>query len=194
DTLLLHLPKDMPRPKLYLETGRALVDEAGYLITSVLHGRHSGDGRQSLVVDAGINLLYTAAWYKFDIQPAQPHTTPVGPTTLYGPLCMNIDVVRQEVYLPSMSPGQKLVIHPVGAYNITQSMQFITYRPAVVMIGCNGEVDVIRRAENLHHVEALEELPERMQVKEKPVKNGKRQNGTNGVNRIRTAVVDASRT
>ncbi|MEZ6044057.1 MAG: hypothetical protein R3C11_00430 [Planctomycetaceae bacterium] len=57
-----------------------------------------------------------------------------------------IDVVRQEVYLPALSPGEKLVIHPVGAYNITQSMQFITYRPAVVMIGCNGEVDAIRRA------------------------------------------------
>ena len=188
DTLLLNLPKEMPTPKLYLETGRALVDEAGYLITSVLHGRHSGDGRQSLVVDAGINLLYTAAWYKFDIQTTQPFEGPVGPTTLYGPLCMNIDVIRQEVYLPTMSPGQTLLIHPVGAYNITQSMQFITYRPAVVMIGLDGTVDIIRRAENLEHVEALEELPERMQ--DKPVKNDRRRNGTN---RLTSELADAAR-
>ncbi|MEZ6044058.1 MAG: hypothetical protein R3C11_00435 [Planctomycetaceae bacterium] len=42
-------------------------------------------------------------------------------------------------------------------------------------------------------IEALEELPERMQEKEKPVKNGRHKNGTNGVNRIRSAFIDASR-
>ena len=30
---------DMPQPLLYLETGRALVDEAGYLVTTVMSGR-----------------------------------------------------------------------------------------------------------------------------------------------------------
>lgn len=163
NTLFEELPSDIPVPKLYLETGRALVDEAGYLITSVVHGKSFGDGRQSLVVDAGVNLLYTSSWYKYDIQSTQSLEGLACPTTLYGPLCMNIDVIRQEILLPRMTPGQKLLIHPVGAYNITQSMQFITYRPAVVMIGCDGEVDIIRHSEDLRHIEALEELPERMQ-------------------------------
>ena len=57
------------------------------------------------------------------------------PTTVYGCLCMNIDVIREEAPLPGLKAGDQFVMHPVGAYNITQAMQFITYRPAVVMIG-----------------------------------------------------------
>jgi diaminopimelate decarboxylase len=75
---------------------------------------------------------------------------------------MNIDVIREETPLPGLTTGDQVVLHPVGAYNITQSMQFITYRPAVVMIGMDGEVHVIRRRENLDHVQALEQTPEHL--------------------------------
>jgi diaminopimelate decarboxylase len=54
------------------------------------------------------------------------------------------------------------VLHPVGAYNVTQAMQFITYRPAVVLIGEAGQVDVIRDRENLDYVQELERVPERL--------------------------------
>jgi len=53
-------------------------------------------------------------------------------------------------------------MHPVGAYNITQAMQFITYRPAVVMIGERGKTHVIRKRENLDYVQALELVPEHL--------------------------------
>jgi diaminopimelate decarboxylase len=32
------------------------------------------------------------------------------------------------------------LLHPVGAYNVTQSMQFIALRPAVVLIALDGFV------------------------------------------------------
>ena len=69
------LPTDRPKPTLYLETGRALVDEAGYLIATVLNSRRSGDGRQSAIIDAGVNLLYTAASVKHDVWPARPRNS-----------------------------------------------------------------------------------------------------------------------
>ena len=53
-------------------------------------------------------------------------------TVLYGPLCMNIDVLREQVQLPPLSVGDRVVFRNVGAYNVTQWMQFITMRPAVV--------------------------------------------------------------
>jgi diaminopimelate decarboxylase len=52
-----------------------------------------------------------------------------------------------------------LVFRNVGAYNMTQWMQFITLRPAVVMIGTNGETSVTRRAESVDDLIALEEVP-----------------------------------
>ena len=64
--VLNELPRKQ-RPQLRLETGRHLIDDAGYLITSVVAvkgaerdkaqpnlGRHSRGG---YIVDAGVNLL-----------------------------------------------------------------------------------------------------------------------------------------
>ncbi len=168
-------------PALLLETGRALVDEAGWLLTSVVANKrnrrfaeprsipagkgplgptaNSEPGAPALVTDAGVHLLYTANWYRQKIQPARRHAGAPVPTTLYGCLCMNIDVLQEACPLPALSPGDVLVIHPVGAYNLTQSMQFIDYRPRVVMVMENGEVEVIREREDLAYVEALDRVP-----------------------------------
>jgi diaminopimelate decarboxylase len=80
-------------------------------------------------------------------------------TVIYGPLCMNIDVMRNNIMLPPVNVGDALVFSPVGAYNNTQWMQFIEYRPNVVLIDEAGNVSVIRQAENLAVVTAQECLP-----------------------------------
>jgi diaminopimelate decarboxylase len=61
--------------------------------------------------------------------------------------------------LPPLSPGERLVFHNVGAYNMTQWMQFITLRPAVVMLGAQGETSVIRRAETVEDLSSYEQVP-----------------------------------
>lgn len=160
DTFMTEFSGAAKLPQLYLETGRALIDEAGYLITSIIAQKHTPDGRRALIADCGVNMLYTTTWYRLRTMPARQHSAPVSDTILYGPLCMNIDVVRESVQLPPLERGDQLVLHPVGAYNFVQSMQFIMYRPAVVLIRPNGETVVIREKENLDYVEAQERLPE----------------------------------
>ncbi len=83
-------------------------------------------------------------------------------SVLYGPLCMNIDVIDEGLSLPPLKRGMRLILSPVGAYNATQWMQFITYRPNVVLIGEDGQVDVIRHAEDLSDIVRRETLPERL--------------------------------
>ncbi len=83
-------------------------------------------------------------------------------TVVYGPLCMNIDVVRPSIPLPPMELGDQLVIQPVGAYCMTQWMQFIRMRPAVVMIGENGEIDLLREPETVEYMKEPERLPARL--------------------------------
>ncbi len=136
-----------PQPTLILETGRATVDDAGSLISSVVATKHLPDGRRSAVLDAGVNLLFTSFWYNHRVELAQPPQGIPEETVLYGPLCMNIDVVRASVTLPPLRVGERLVVSPVGAYNNTQWLQFIEYRPNVVMTHGGGEVSVIRQAE-----------------------------------------------
>jgi diaminopimelate decarboxylase len=107
-----------------------------------------------------VNLLFTSFWYKHDVVPAQDFHGMLEPTVMYGPLCMNIDVMRDTMQFPQMSPGDRVVFRNVGAYNVTQWHQFITLRPAVVMVGGNGRVARIRRAETVEDFRSVEGVPE----------------------------------
>jgi diaminopimelate decarboxylase len=146
-------------PRLVLETGRALVDDAGTLVATVLGNKRLSDGRRAVILDAGVNLLPTAWWYRHSVQPAQEVHGTAEPTVFFGPLCMNIDVVRDRILFPPLKVGDRVVISHVGAYNVTQWMQFITERPNVVMVGRDGHHGIIRRAEGLEALLAAEELP-----------------------------------
>ncbi len=155
-------------PKLIVEAGRAMVDEAGRLITTVVASKRLPDGTRAYIVDAGVNLLFTANWYKLNIEIDRESGGVNEQSIVYGPLCMNIDVVDEGVQLPPLSRGTRLIVSPVGAYNQTQSMQFIEYRPAAVLIGESGMVDLIREAESLPDIIQREKLPDRLALKKLP--------------------------
>ena len=177
------------RPQLRFESGRFLVDEAGYLLTSVVAVKGgsrymarstsdlSGQDHKeqlilnedakmcSYIIDAGVNLLYTAAWYQLNVFPARTIDAPPVPTRLYGPLCMAIDVVRYHIDLPPLEVNDILTLHPVGAYNLSQSMQFITFRPAAILINEKGVPELIRRREVIEDVDGAERLPKHLATK-----------------------------
>lgn len=148
-------------PKLILESGRAIVDEAGYMITTIFASKRLPDGRKAYIADGGLNLLFTSFWYKFGIEIDRELNGPNEPSVIYGPLCMNIDVIDEGSLLPPVPRGTRLIFSPVGAYNNTQWMQFIEYRPNIVMIGSKGELDCIRKSEDLDYIESLESIPDR---------------------------------
>lgn len=146
-------------PLLILETGRALIDDAGFLLGTVLANKRLSDGRSSTVLDIGVNTLFTAFWYDHKVTPAQEGGQYTEETVLYGPLCMNIDVVRENISLPLMKRGDHLVVHKVGAYNMTQWMQFITLRPNIVLLDQESHPHLIRQAETLAYIESVEKIP-----------------------------------
>jgi len=152
-------------PLLILESGRALIDDAGYLLGSVLANKRLADGKRAIIVDFGVNILFTSFWYEHQISPAQdfaPHTENMA---VYGPLCMNIDMIRENVNLPILNLGDNVVVHKVGAYNMTQWMQFITLRPAVVLIDEQQKVHLIKAADTLNYIEENENVPGHLKVK-----------------------------
>ena len=152
-------------PKLIIESGRALIDEAGYLVTSVLASKRLCDGTRAYIADAGIHLLFTAAWYKFNIELDREVGGINENCVVYGPLCMNIDAIDEGVQLPPLSRGTRMILSPVGAYNNTQWMQFIEYRPNIVLVSENGGVDIIREAEDLTDIARRERLPKHLELK-----------------------------
>ena len=149
-------------PLLILETGRALVDDAGFLLGSVIANKRLSDGRRATIMDFGVNLMFTSFWYEHTISPAQECSQYAEDAVIYGPLCMNIDVVRESVKLPPLNRGDHVVVHRVGAYNMTQWMQFISLRPRIVMIDQNRQVHLVRDSENLDYLMQLETIPEHL--------------------------------
>lgn len=150
-------------PMLILETGRALIDDAGYLLGTVISNKRLSDGRRATIMDFGVNIMFTSFWYDHKISPAQEFSQYTEDAVLYGPLCMNIDVVREHVTLPPLKPNDHVVVHTVGAYNMTQWMQFIALRPAIVLIDLNEKVHLVRQRETLESIDREEKIPEYLQ-------------------------------
>ena len=149
-------------PTLFLETGRAMIDEAGYILGTVLANKRLTSARRSTIVDIGINLLFTSFWYDHEIYPAQESSQQTEDTTIYGPLCMNIDMLREAIQFPLLQKGDHIVIPRVGAYNMTQWMQFITLRPNILLIDTNKNIQIIREKETNDLFKSLERVPEHL--------------------------------
>ncbi|WP_184545558.1 diaminopimelate decarboxylase [Mucilaginibacter sp. FT3.2] len=152
-------------PSLILESGRVLIDDAGYLLGTVIANKRLSSGKRATIVDFGVNILFTSFWYEHQISPAQDFVPHSENMVIYGPLCMNIDVIRESINLPPLSPGDQVVVHKVGAYNMTQWMQFITLRPTVVLIDEQQRTHVIRTSETLQYTEEPEFVPTHLKAK-----------------------------
>ena len=150
-------------PLLILESGRALIDDAGFLLGTVLASKKLSDGRKATIMDFGVNIMFTSFWYDHKISPAQEASDYQEDVVLYGPLCMNIDIIRDYISLPLLNRGDHVVVHRVGAYNMTQWMQFIAMRPAIVLIDCNGDTHIIRKKEDLAYLEMQDQIPSHLQ-------------------------------
>lgn len=146
-------------PTIILESGRALIDDAGYLLGSVIANKRLASGKRATIIDIGVNLLFTAFWYEHKITPAQTFSHHHEDTIIYGPLCMNIDVIREHITMPVLKKGDHVVISRIGAYNMTQWLQFINMRPRIIMIDTNHQAHIIRERETTQTLTNLEETP-----------------------------------
>lgn len=159
-----NLDRFVGNPQLILEPGRSIVDECMSLLSTVVAIKRSASGSKIIIVDAGVNLLPTAFYFKHDISSIHSAGMSVEEVTICGPLCMQIDVLRDRIRIPPLQKGSALVIRNVGAYNFSQSMQFIFLRPAIVLLN-DGKAECVRLAESTQDVRRLEQVPRRLHSK-----------------------------
>ena len=146
------------KPRLILEPGRVLVDESMSMISTVVATKRLSDGKKAVVIDAGVNVLPTTYWYIHEIACPEESGNSVENVNILGPLCMNIDVIRKDIRLPALQKGSRILVRNVGAYNITQSMQFIYERPATILLH-GGQIDLLRVRETAEHIRSLDRIP-----------------------------------
>ncbi|MBF0295940.1 MAG: alanine racemase [Magnetococcales bacterium] len=155
-------------PTLIFECGRAVIDNSQFLITKIIGVKRLPDGKQAAILDAGINILPTALSSNHPVALSRQHSDQLIETVLYGPLCTNIDIMRQSIDLPILYKDDLLIFQMVGAYNNTNWMQFGELRPAIILISELGSHNIIRAAETVADVCRNERIPDYLLVTSPP--------------------------
>ena len=147
--------------KLYMESGRAITGPHGYLVSRVLHLKHTY--KDYVGLDACMTNLARPALYG-----AYHHITVIGkenqPTNhLYdvtGSLCENNDKFAIDRRLPQIEEGDLVVIHDTGAHGWAMGSNYNgKLRSAELLLRPDGSVKQIRRAERVEDYFATLEFP-----------------------------------
>jgi diaminopimelate decarboxylase len=142
--------------KILLEPGRALVGNAGVLLTRVEYLKHGPD-RNFAVVDAAMNDLLRPALYDawHEIVPVVPRDAAPREYDVVGPVCETADFLGRGRSL-ALAEGDLLAVLSAGAYGMTMSSNYNT-RPRVPEIMVDGAAaHLVRERETVPALFALE--------------------------------------
>jgi len=144
--------------KLVMEPGRALVGNAGALLTRVEYLKH-GETKNFAIVDAAMNDLMRPALYDayHEIKALRPRNAATQRYEIVGPVCESGDFLGHDRDLV-LQPGDALAILSAGAYGMSMSSNYNT-RPRAAELMVDGEkVHLVRERESLPQLFALEHI------------------------------------
>ncbi|HYG32076.1 MAG TPA: diaminopimelate decarboxylase, partial [Methylophilaceae bacterium] len=142
--------------KLVMEPGRALVGNAGLLLTRVEYLKH-GETKNFAIVDAAMNDLMRPALYDayHEIVPVKASTIEGQTYEVVGPVCESGDFLGRDRKL-ALSQGDLLAILSAGAYGMSMSSNYNT-RPRAAEVMVDGDqCHLIRKRETVEQLFALE--------------------------------------
>ncbi len=144
--------------KLLLEPGRALVGQAGVLVTRVEYLKH-GREKNFAVVDAAMNDLLRPALYDawHEVQPVKESSTRSKAYDIVGPVCESGDFLARARAL-ALAEGDLLAIMTAGAYGMSMSSNYNTRPRAAEVMVDGGEMHLIREREAVSELMAREML------------------------------------
>ena len=144
------------KEKILFEPGRALVGNAGVLLTRIEYLKH-GEEKNFAIVDAAMNDLMRPALYDawHDIVPVQPGAAAEADYEIVGPICESGDFLGHARRL-AVGTGDLLAILSAGAYGMVMSSNYNT-RPRAAEVMVDGtQAFLVRRRENTEQLFALE--------------------------------------
>jgi diaminopimelate decarboxylase len=148
--------------KLLFEPGRALVGNAGVLLTKVEYlktNAKTSEAKNFAIVDAAMNDLMRPALYDayHDIQAVNPRAGKTETYEIVGPVCESGDFLGHDRKL-NLQESDLLAIMSAGAYGMSMASNYNT-RPRATEIMVDGDkCYVIRQREKIADLFALETL------------------------------------
>ncbi len=146
-----------------LEPGRAMVGNAGILVTGVLLSK-KGRARNFVVVDAAMNDLIRPSLYGayHRIQPVILRNRRTWKADVVGPVCETGDFLARDRVVPRVSAGDLLAVMSAGAYGFALASNYNS-RPRAAEILVRGDrFKIIRKRETFRDLirgESAEPLP-----------------------------------
>lgn len=145
--------------EVIVEPGRAIVGNAGVLLTEVLFLK-SNEAKHFAIIDAAMNDLMRPSLYGAwqEIVPLQQYSdAPVHCYDVVGPVCETGDFLGKGREL-ALEPGDLLAVCSAGAYGFSMSSNYNT-RPRAAEVMVDGtSYHIIRRRETLDDLLAQETL------------------------------------
>jgi diaminopimelate decarboxylase len=148
--------------KLEAEPGRAIVGNAGILVSRVINVKE-GVSRNFVIVDAAMNDLIRPTLYEayHQIQPVrQPaDDAPVTKVDVVGPICETGDQFAEQRPLPPLVTDDLVVFREAGAYGAVMSSTYNT-RPLVPEVLVKGDkFEVVRPRQTYDAIIGQDRLP-----------------------------------
>jgi len=142
--------------KLLFEPGRALVGNAGVLLTKVEYLK-MGEAKNFAIVDAAMNDLMRPALYDayHDIVALKPRAGELSTYEVVGPVCETGDFLGHDRKL-NLQEGDLLAIKSAGAYGMSMASNYNTRGRAAEIMVDGDKAYVIRQREKIADLFALE--------------------------------------
>jgi ornithine decarboxylase len=136
---LARLPKGL---RVIAEPGRFICGPAAVAISTVM-GRSRREGRWWYYLDDGIYGTYSGQQYdkmRFPVEPLAGPERPREPCVIAGPTCDSLDIVAEDIPMPLLEVGERLVARQIGAYTMACATDF-NFFPRAKVIAVNVEPD-----------------------------------------------------
>jgi diaminopimelate decarboxylase len=145
-------------PETLFEFGRAMVGNAGVLLTRVEVLKANGDKRFA-VVDAAMNDLMRPAMYEawHDIVEVEPPAAEAHAYDVVGPVCESSDWLGRDRRL-AIREGDLLAIRSAGAYGMAMASNYNSRPRAAEVLVDDGRATLIREREDVRRLFAGEHL------------------------------------
>ncbi len=139
--------------RIILEPGRAIIADAGALITKVLY-KKSNEEKTFLICDAGMTDLLRPSLYNayHQIVPVHISSNDSEIVDIVGPVCESSDFLGLSRSIPTVCSGELLAILCTGAYGFMMTSNYnLRPKPAEVLIDA-GETKVIRTRQSVQEI------------------------------------------
>ena len=136
--------------EIMLEPGRAIVGNAGVLLTRVEYLKHTAH-KDFAIIDAAMNDLLRPSLYGawqaiIAVQPR--HDTPPRVYDLVGPVCETGDFLGKDREL-ALEPGDLLAVRSAGAYGFSMSSNYNSRPRAAEVMVDGARMHIVRERETL---------------------------------------------